>query len=218
MGFSTSRADADLWIKKSSNGKGYEYITTHVDDVIVVSTDPKKYMTKLSQHFMTKLSQHFPIKKVEENPSYYLGNNLQQKGSKQMKVSLEKYIKEVLRRHKSDYGEIRKENAPHLPADHPELDDTPLLDSKGVTLYQSIIGTCQWILVAGRMDITFSVASLNRFAAHPREGHLKRAVKIYGYLKKYPKKGYVIDPRDPLVNIKYIVMKPDFGNQYTLIL
>ena len=207
MGFNTSRADADLWIKIANDGTGYEYIATHVDDVIVVAKDPKIYMTKMAQHF--------PIKKVEENPSYYLGNNLQHKGPKQLKVSLEKYIKEVLRRHESDYGELRKENVPHSPGDHPEMDDTPYLDSKGVTLYQSIIGTCQWISVAGRMDITFAVASLNRFAAHPREGHLKRAVKIYGYLKKYPKKGYIIDPRDPLVNIKYKSMKPDFGNQYS---
>ena len=65
------------------------------------------------------------------------------------------------------------------------------------------------------MDITFSVASLNRFSAHPREGHLKRAIKMYGYLKKYPKKGYVIDPRDPVVNIKYDAMTPDFGSQYS---
>ena len=207
MGFNASRADADLWIKKANDGESYEYIATHVDDVIVVSKDPKIYMTKMAEHF--------PIKKVEENPSYYLGNNLQHKGPKQMKVSLEKYIKEVLRRHESDYGEIRKENVPHSPSDHPEMDDTPFLDKAGVTLYQSIIGTCQWISVAGRMDITFSVASLNRFSAHPREGHLKRAIKIFGYLKKYPKKGYVIDPRDPVVNIKYDVMTPDFGNQYS---
>ena len=207
MGFSVSRADADLWIKKTKDDNGYEYIATHVDDVIVVAKDPKTHITRMANHF--------PIKKVEENPSYYLGNNLQHNGPKQMKVSLEKYIKEVIRRHETDYGEIRKENVPHSPSDHPEMDDTPLLDKTGVTLYQSIIGTCQWISVAGRMDITFSVASLNRFAAHPREGHLKRAIKIYGYLKKYPKKGYTIDPRDPILNIKYEEMKPDFGNQYS---
>ena len=57
--------------------------------------------------------------------------------------------------------------------------------------------------------------SLNRFAAHPREGLLKRAIKIYGYLKKYPKKGHVIDPRDPLINIKYDVMRSDFEHQYS---
>ena len=63
------------------------------------------------------------------------------------------------------------------------------------------------------MDITFSVASLKRFAAHPREGHLKRATKIYGYLKKYLKKCNTIDPRYPILNIKYEETKSNFGNQ-----
>ena len=51
----------------------------------------------------------------------------------------------------------------------------------------------------------------------PREGHLKQAIKILGYLKKYQKKGYIIDPRHPVVNIKYWYkqMKPDFGNQHS---
>ena len=113
-----------MWIKKTNDGNLYEYIATHVDDVIVVSKEPKIYMTKMAEHF--------PIKKVKENPSYYLGNNLQHKVPKQMKVSLVKYIKEVLKRHESDHCKIRKENVPHSPADHPEMDDTPFLDKAGV--------------------------------------------------------------------------------------
>ena len=77
------------------------------------------------------------------------------------------------------------------------------------------MGICQWILTSGRFDITFAVANLSRFAASPREGHLKRAEKIFGYLKKYTKRGYIIDPRDPIVNIKYEKVIPDFGNQYS---
>ena len=64
------------------------------------------------------------------------------------------------------------------------------------------------------MDITFAVASISRFAARPREGHLRRAIKIFGYLKKYPKKGFYVDPRDPILNIQYEDLIPDFGNQY----
>ena len=82
MAFSASRADPDLWIKETKDGSGYEYIATHVDDVIVVAKDRKTHIMRMATHF--------PIKKVEENPSYYLGNNLQHNGPKQMKVSLEK--------------------------------------------------------------------------------------------------------------------------------
>ena len=94
------------------------------------------------------------------------------------------------------------------------MDDSPRLNDEGKNKYQSIIGICQWISTAGRMDITFSVSSLSRFSSAPREQHLIKAIKILGYLKKYPKKGYVIDPRPCNVNIKYTDMVPDFGNQY----
>jgi len=45
-----------------------------------------------------------------------------------------------------------------------------------------------------RIDVDFALSSLLRFNASPREGRLKRAIKILGYLKKYPKKRYLVDP------------------------
>ena len=63
-----------------------------------------------------------------------------------------------------------------------------------------------------RFDISFAITSLNRFCASPRQGNLKRSYKILGYLKKYGKKGYIVDPRDPNFNIKYENVIPDFGN------
>ena len=95
------------------------------------------------------------------------------------------------------------------------MDETPFLDEEGITKFQSIIGICQWIQTSGRFDITFAVTNLNRFAHCPREGHLLRAQKIFGYLKKCNNRGYIIDPREPIVNIKYDKVTPDFGNQYS---
>ena len=66
------------------------------------------------------------------------------------------------------------------------------------------------------MDITFAVSYLSIFSTKPREGHFKRALKILGYLKKYPKKGYVIDPRPPIENLEFKDVIPDFGNQYDM--
>ncbi len=65
------------------------------------------------------------------------------------------------------------------------------------------------------MDITFAVSSLSRFSSKPREAHLKRAIRILGYLKKYPSRGYRIDPRQPEKNGDFINIIPDFGNQYS---
>ena len=206
IGFVPTRADPDLWIRPTEDNKSYDYIATHVDDLIIASKNPEQYIDKLKINF--------PLRHVEENPDFYLGNNMLTRDDSTVKISLEKYIREVIRKFESKYGDIRKENVPHSPSDHPEMDDSPRLNDEGKNKYQSIIGICQWISTAGRMDITFSVSSLSRFSSAPREQHLIKAIKILGYLKKYPKKGYVIDPRPCNVNIKYTDMVPDFGNQY----
>ena len=50
------------------------------------------------------------------------------------------------------------------------------------------------------MDIAFATTSLSRFSAGPRKGHLKLARKTLGCLKKFPKKGIVMNPAPPIVN------------------
>ena len=58
-----------------------------------------------------------------------------------------------------------------------------LFDLKHVTIFQSILGACQWACTSGRIDATFALASLSRFMVSPRENNLIASVKILGYLK-----------------------------------
>ena len=41
----------------------------------------------------------------------------------------------------------------------------------------------EWIIHIGRFYVRFAVTSLKRFSAAPREGYLRRLVKIFGYLQ-----------------------------------
>ena len=43
------------------------------------------------------------------------------------------------------------------------------------------------------------------------------ARKIMGYLRKYQKRGYYIDPRDPIIDqdFQVVTAKEDFGGQYS---
>ena len=68
--------------------------------------------------------------------------------------------------------------------DHPELDDTELLDRTGIEQYQSLIGQLQWAISIGRFDISTAVVTLSGFRAAPRRGHLDRAKRVVGYLAK----------------------------------
>ena len=175
--------------------------------MIIVAKDPNKYLNVIKDKY--------PIGNIEETPEYYLGNNLEMRNNNTIKVNSKKYITEVINRYESKHGTLKKENVPSTPKDHPEMDESPFLNEEGITQYQSNIGICQWICTAGRMDIAFAVSSLSRFSHAPREGHLDRTKKILGYLKNYTKRGYIVDPRDPIVNAEYKTIIPDFGNQYS---
>ena len=70
--------------------------------------------------------------------------------------------------------------------DHPECDQSTLLDPTGTREHQSLIGAPQWCVTLGRCDIQHAVMIMSRFRVGPRQGHLDRLTKIFGYLRKHP--------------------------------
>jgi len=54
----------------------------------------------------------------------------------------------------------------------------------------------QCLVTIGRPDLCHSVSSLNRFGSCPREGHLRLALRMFGYLKKYPDRRLVYHSSD----------------------
>ena len=78
-----------------------------------------------------------------ENPGYYLGNDLITQDNKTIKVSLKKYILEIINKYEKNFGMLRKEKVPQSINDHPELDTSTQLDEEGKTKFQSIMGVYQ---------------------------------------------------------------------------
>ena len=74
--------------------------------------------------------------------------------------------------------------SPLEKGDHPELDDSELLDDMGIQQYQSLIGSLQWAISLGRFDIATAVMSMSSFRVAPRRGHLDRLKRICGYLSR----------------------------------
>ena len=101
--------------------------------------------------------------------------------------------------------------------EHPELDDSPSLNDKNHKNLQHIIGVCQWLIVAGRFHLAYSVSSLIRFSDAPRVGHLELTRRIFGDLKKYPKIGCSINPQPLTINADHekFQMKYGFVNKYS---
>jgi hypothetical protein len=92
---------------------------------------------------------------------------------------------------------LKKFLVPKTSGNHPELDDTTILNNDGHKKYQMLIGMLNWIVTIGRLDVCHATSSLARFTACPRMGHLVRAKQVFGYLKKQPNRLIVVDSRDP---------------------
>ena len=131
---------------------------------------------------------------------------------------MDEYCKEVIRKYEEKHKlTIKKANIPISVNAQPEMDTSDILDENGHREFQHIIGVGQWLVIWGRIDITYAISSLSRFATCPREGHLGLARQILGYLKKFPKKGIVISPNPPRIVEDPEQKKEtfeDFGHQY----
>ena len=94
-----------------------------------------------------------------------------------------------------------KHRSPLQKGDHPELDTTPFLDEEGKDTYQSLIRCRQWNIFIGRFDMQSAMMSMSRYCTAPREGHLERVKRIYGYLRRFHH-----------FKLRFRVDEPDYSN------
>ena len=193
LGFSNSKADHCLWYRKMDDH--YEYIATWVDDVLHWSRDPMTVMNELKKVYTLK---GLGI------PEYYLGGDIQfldehwEKENINMAFSAQTYIKNVIPKYELLFEEVFKPVKTPMAEDyHPEMDESDFLDAEGHARYRSIIGSLNWIVTLGRFDIHYATSTLARFSMQPREGHLKAAKKVLGYLKKLDKGRIIFDTSIP---------------------
>ena len=179
LGFQPCKAEPDIWLRQ--NGDVYEYIAVYVDDMLLALKDPKAFVTQLqSPPFNFKLKGTGPIE-------FHLGINFQRDEHGVLYMAPEKYIDKMVDQYTRLFGQPPAQTvyAPLEKGDHPELDTSDLLGEEQTKLYQSLIGSLQWIVTIGRFDIMTAVMTLASFRAAPRKGHLERAKRIYGFLLRF---------------------------------
>ena len=178
MGFRPSYADPDLWLRDA--GDCYEYVCVYVDDLMAILKDPAAFFELLTTKYK------YLLKGVGE-PEYHLGGNFGRDPDGTLYWSARTYVQKMLDNYQRVHGELpKKVKSPLEKNDHPEVDTTDLLDEKGIRVYQSMIGALQWSVTLGRFDIACAVMCMSRFRAAPRQGHLKRLHRLYGYLRFAP--------------------------------
>ena len=176
MGFTPCKSDPDLWMRDA--GDVYEYVCVYVDDLMAIMKNPQEFFDTLTEKYKYKL-------KGVGDPSYHLGGDFYRDPDGTLAWGAKSYIKRLCQNYSLMFGEEPKNaSSPLVANDSPELDTSPELNDDDIKKYQSLIGALQWCVTLGRFDIACAVMTLSRFRANPREGHLERAKRICGYLRK----------------------------------
>ena len=178
MGFKPCKSDPDVWMRNADDC--YEYVCVYVDDLMAILKDPNAFFKSLVEEHNYKLKGVGP-------PEYHLGGNFYHDADGTLAWGAKTYVKKLLKNYQIMFGELPKEwSAPLDKNDHPEIDDSYLLNEIDTKKYQSLIGALNWAITIGRFDIQPSVVSLSTFRVAPRAGHLERLKRICGYLRKHP--------------------------------
>ena len=202
MGFQSTMADPDVWLRAASKGDNeqyYEYVLMYVDDILAISCHARSILEEIQKTFKLKQDRI-------EVPEYYLGAKLQEKpinGMKCWTITSLDYVKAAVK----NVEEALKTSGRRLPTSSldtpmnntytPELDVTEELNEKDTTFFQELIGMLRWAIEIGRVDILLEVSLLSQYQASPREGHLEQLLHIFAFLRKHPKLTLYLSPELP---------------------
>lgn len=207
MRFVPSRADPDVYIKAATKPDGFQYyemILIYVDNILIVSHDPRPHMDYLRSKYVMK-------DESVGSPETYLGAQTEKDqlpdGMTCWHMSARKYltqaVKNVRQMVKDDHaanGFSTKANTP-IPTNYrPELDMTPELGPELASRYMQLIGILRWATEIGRLDILLETALLSQYMAMPRRGHLNAVYHVFAYLAKNDSYRIAFDPRQVIVD------------------
>ena len=163
----------------------------YVDDLLICSKDPQSIVSMLKDENGFKLKGTGQI-------SFHLGCDYFRNAEGQLCYAPRKYIDKCVETYERLYGcKPKQYRSPLEKNDHPELDNSELLEIEETKIYQSLIGSLQWAVQLGRFDIGTAVMTLSRFRAAPRRGHLDRVKRIMGFLVKFRSATIRIDTDEP---------------------
>ena len=206
MGFKSTLADPDVWIRpmvKPDGEEYYQYMLVYVDDLLCIAHDATAPLREVMSDFKFK-------KDAIEPPEIYLGARLQAKdlnGRKMWTMSSQDYTKAIIANLEERLTKKRSNaklpsksvKTPIASAYVPEFDLSEELRGDDITMFQELIGELRWAIEIGRVDILTEVSILSAYQASPRQGHLEQVIHIYGYLKKYEKLTLYFDPQIPVL-------------------
>ena len=179
MKFFPCKAEPDIWIRDMDDH--YEYIAVYTDDLTIASRNPQSIIDVLEAK-----PNNLKLKGTGEL-EFLLGCDYLREDDGTLMMVPKRYVVRMVDTYERLFGEKPKQiyRSPLEPNDRPELDTTELLDAERIRIYQSLIGSAQWIVQLGRFDISVHIMTLSSFRIAPRVGHLNRIKRIISYLSRF---------------------------------
>ena len=155
-GFTACQAEPDIWMRR--NGEQYKYIAVYAADFAFALEDPQSFIYTLKSKYNFKIKEAGPLK-------FHLGADFFSNDEGMLCMARCVYIVRVVAPYEKMFDEkpSAKMFSPLEKGDHPELDESELLDDTGIQQYQSLIGSLQWAISLGRFDIATAVMSMSSF-------------------------------------------------------
>ena len=222
IGFESTRADPDVWIRmavRSDGFKYYEMLFVYVDDILSVSHKAKEVIEEITAFYKAKEGS------IKE-PEIYLGANIEKiqtpDGRMIWASSPRDYVKNAVKTveklfEEDGEGYVLKSKAKNpFPSGYkPETDVTDELENDLASRYQQLIGICRWAVELGRIDIFYEVSCLSQYQASPRVGHLEALYHIFAYLKSHLDMGRIgYDPTRPKIDESVFHHNADWKDFY----
>ena len=195
-GFTPCKLEPEIWMRRNKESTHYEYVGVYVDDLALAMDDPQGFLSILETKYNFKLKGSGEI-------NFHLGCDFFRDDDGTLCMKPEKYISKMIQGYEQMFGSLPKRNvySPLEKGDHPELDTSELCNPTDVQKYQSLVGSLQWAVSIGRIDITTAVMTLSSFRAVPRKGHLERAKRVVSYVSRFKES-----------TIRFRTFEPDYSD------
>jgi hypothetical protein len=199
LGFVSSKADPDLWMRSAKKANG-----DHINGI-----DPSSFMDALGRRFTLKSGS------IKEPADSYLGANVKKiripRSDDPDKVrwafESSSYVAKAMNHVDRELAEANMKLMPNVKTPlasgyRPELDIFHELGSKQLNYFQGLIGIMRWICELRRIRILMPVSILSHYLVSARQGHLEQAFHIFAYLKTHSHSTTVFDDTMPTYGSK----------------
>jgi hypothetical protein len=190
LGYHPIVSDSCIYVKRTLvDNKQHALVicSLYVDDTIIACNDAGKVIWFEDQ---AKLSSIYQIKVLGECNWILNMGVIRDRTKRTIRLSQEVYVNTIIDRF--DMKSSKPTPTPAIKVEPPKLkeDETPIvlpvLDKKGIKMYQSIVGALMYAAMVTRIDIAYAVNMLSRHLSAPTEAHVTDAKRVLRYLNGTP--------------------------------